>query len=130
MISRVWQRSTGTNKDRPERTDSTSVSTGLTVVTVSFWAIVQCHKWARVHQSIRLTTNAKPTSTARSVSVRNMVINVLASFFDTPGDMPPNDPPLNHQTMLVHVNVNSSSVIFSSSRTLLPTKTSTMRTTT
>merc|ERR1712003_617092 len=51
-----------------------------------------------------------------------MVINVLASLFDTPGDMPPNDPPLNHQMMLVHVNVNSSSVIFSSSRTLLPTK--------
>merc|ERR1712176_70274 len=59
-----------------------------------------------------------------------MVINVLASLFDTPGDMPPNDPPLNHQMMLVHVNVNSSSVIFSSSRTLSPTKTSTMRTTT
>merc|ERR1712157_176179 len=56
----------------------------------------------------------------RSVSVKNMVINVLASLFDTPGDMPPNDPPLNHQMMLVHVNVNSSSVIFSSSRTLLP----------
>merc|ERR1712176_1018919 len=58
-----------------------------------------------------------------------MVINVLASLFDTPGDMPANDPPLNHRMMLVHVNVNSSSVIFSSSRTLLPTKTSTMRTT-
>merc|ERR1711897_2350 len=130
MIWRRSQRNTGKNKDRPERTSLMSVSTGLTDVTVSFWAIVQCHKWARVHQSIHLTTNAKPTRTARSVSVKNMVINVLASLFDTPGDMPPNDPPLNHQMMLVRVNVNSSSVIFSSSRTLLPTKTSTMRTTT
>merc|ERR1719394_50184 len=59
-----------------------------------------------------------------------MVISALASLFDTPGDTPPNDPPLNHQMQLVHVNVNSSSVIFSSSRTLSPTKKFTMRTTT
>merc|ERR1712026_389085 len=59
-----------------------------------------------------------------------MVINALASLFDTPGDTPPSDRPLNRQMKLAHVNVNSSSVIFSSSRTLSPRKKFSMRTTT
>merc|ERR1711963_1303443 len=59
-----------------------------------------------------------------------MVINALASLFDTPGDTQPSDRPLNRQMKLAHVNVNSSSVIFSSSRTLLPRKKFSMRTTT
>merc|ERR1719356_1741999 len=41
---------------------------------------------------MHLTTNAKPTKTARSVFVTNMVINVLASLSNTLGDGAPNSP--------------------------------------
>merc|ERR1712157_468830 len=130
MISRRWQRSTGTSKDRPERIDSMSESTGLTDVTVSFWAIVQCPRWVTVGQLTLLTTNAKPTRTAKSAFVTNMVINVLASLFDTLGvgirSKQTSSPP----TQLVHVNVNCLNATFNSSRILTPRKMFSITTTT
>merc|ERR1712003_351226 len=69
---------------------------------------------------MHLTTNAKPTKTARSVFVTNMVINVLASLSNTLGDGAPNSANSNPKTKLVHVHVNFSSVIFNSPKTLSP----------
>merc|ERR1719436_1475359 len=79
---------------------------------------------------MHLTTNAKPTRTARSVFVTNMVINVLASLSNTRGDGAPNSANSNLKMKQVHVHVNSSSVIFNSPKTLSPIeKFSTMTTT-
>ena len=45
---------------------STRENTGPTVVTVSFWVIGQCLRWARGSQLTRWTTNAKRTKIAKS----------------------------------------------------------------
>merc|ERR1712102_87550 len=127
MILKQLPRSCGENRVKE---NSMNVSTGLTDVTVSCWVIVQCLRWARVDQLMHLTTNAKPTKTARSVFVTNMVINVLASLSNTLGDGAPNSANSNPKTKLVHVHVNCSSVIFNSQKTLSPIKKfSTMTTT-
>merc|ERR1711935_1124330 len=64
-------------------------STGTTVATASSLETAPCPRWARVVPSMLLTTSAKLTRTARSVSVPNTATSALASSSATHGSTLP-----------------------------------------
>merc|ERR1711908_15253 len=122
------QRSTGKRMASPEsRIDLMIASTGPTVATVSSWVTDQCLKWAKVDQSILLTTSAKPTRTVKSVSVKSMATVALARLFATLGSTLQSKVTLFLPTQLVPAKESSLSVMFNLSRTHLPTRTTSMR---
>merc|ERR1711908_148283 len=96
----------------------------LTDIAKKHW---QCLKWAKVDQSILLTTSAKPTRTVKSVSVKSMATGALARLFATLGSTLQSKVTLFLPTQLVPAKESSLSVMFNLSRTHLPTRTTSMR---
>merc|ERR1712207_112037 len=92
-----------------------NATTGPTVATVSCWAIAPCPKWAKVNQSMLSTTSAKTTKTVKSVSVRSMVMLVLASLSATLGNGTERKRTSSLRTMTIPVKRSSSCATSNSS---------------
>ena len=105
MTSKLLQRGTGERMTGLVTASLTNKNTGHTVVTVSSSA-TEYPKWEKANQSTALTTNAKPTKTAKNASVKNMATNASVNLSDTHGNSLPNLMLSSHVTLPEHANVN------------------------
>jgi len=96
----------------------TNENTGRTVATVSSSATDQCPKWEKANQSMALTTNAKPTKTAKNVSAKSTVTLASVNLSDTHGNSQRNLTLSSQETLPEHANGNFSNAICNSSKIL------------
>merc|ERR1712157_553852 len=87
-------------------------------------------RWAREHPRMLSTLNARPTRTVKNVSETSMVMHVLVNPSDTLGNGHQSENDSNQRMKSALANVNSSTAIYSLSRTLSTTKELGTRTTT